>query len=223
MVALYSEKPFLLIYGDLKLWWLEDTSRPEVYIVFVSTSMFMLNRAESNVHWDYLPGIWCQTIGDWVDLFIVSNLHFRSLTKSPAANYRINLMPLIQHCMCPHYRCRLFSLFCDLSSNHVEHTMITMWSSHCEESPPKKEHSLFPWMSSLHGSTKHDLQRYDHIYSCWRSFSEAPPEAPPCQSRRPSFIEMGRLESQGLKARTPHRPCVPSSPLLTPKTSNRFV
>ena len=83
-------------------------------------------------------------------------------TKIPAANYRINLMTLIRHCMSPHYRCPLFSLFCDLSSNHVQHTMITMWSSHCEESPPKKECSLFQWISNLHGSTKHDLQRHDH-------------------------------------------------------------
>lgn len=40
---------------------------------------------------------------------------------------------------------------------------------------------------------------------------------------RPSFIEMGRLESQGLMAKKLHRPCVPSSPLSTqkPQTGNQ--
>ena len=160
-------------YGDLEI--LHDL---KYILCLIQRTMFVLNCAESNMHWDYLPGfwmllvrvagIWCRTIGDWVDRFIwylVSNLNFRVFTKSLAANYRINLMTLIRHCMSPHYRCPLFSLFCDLSSNHVQHTMIAMWSTHCEESPPKKDCSLFPWISNLHGSTKHDLQRhYHHIF-----------------------------------------------------------
>ena len=157
-------------YGDLEI--LHDL---KYILCLIQRTMFVLNCAESNMHWDYLPGfwmllvrvagIWCRTIGDWVDRFIwylVSNLNFRVFTKSLAANYRINLMTLIRHCMSPHYRCPLLSLFCDLSSNHVQHTMIAMWSTHCEESPPKKDCSLFPWISNLHGSTKHDLQRHDH-------------------------------------------------------------
>jgi len=164
----------LLKFNDNGIWkqvmvtWRYFTTWSIYILCLLQRTMFVLNRAESNVHWDYLPGfwmllvrvagIWCRTIGDWV----VSNLNFRVFTKSLAANYRINLMTLIRHCMSPHYRCPLFSLFCDLSSNHVQHTMIAMWSTHCEESPPKKDCSLFPWISNLHGSTKHDLQRHDH-------------------------------------------------------------
>lgn len=138
-----------------------------------------------------VAGIGCPTIGGWVDLFIwylVSNLNFRVLTKSPTASYRINLMTLIRHCMSPHYRCPLFSLFCDLSSNHVQHTMITMWSSHREESPPKKRMLSL----SMNFQPSETWSSYIHVGGASVKLHHANRSA----FGRPSFIEMGRLESQ---------------------------